>query len=141
RPAAHEAAGLELAKQVQPLDAEGKPGADGKIVLLSIGMSNTTQEFATFKRSADAGPDKNPKLVIVDGAQGGMSANRIVNPEDNGSGTRFWTTVDQRLEGARVTREQVQVAWIKQADPGPNQGFPKYAETLRNELRQIVQLM
>jgi hypothetical protein len=141
RPAAHEAAGLHLAQQVQPLDADGKPSADGKIVLLSIGMSNTTQEFAVFKRSADGHPDKNPKLVIVDGAQGGMSANRIVNPEDNGSGTRFWTTVDQRLKQAGVTRQQVQVSWIKQADPGPTQGFPKYARTLQAELQQIVQLL
>ena len=141
RPAAHEIAGIALAKQVQPLDAEGKPNADGKIVLLSVGMSNTTQEFSTFKRIADADRDKNPKLVIVDGAQGGMSANRIIDPEDNGSGTKFWNTVDQRLKGAGVTREQVQTAWIKQADPGPTQGFPKYAQTLQGELRQIVQLM
>src|SRR5207245_5542582 len=92
RPAAHEATGIALAKQVQPLGADGKPSADGEIVLLSVGMSNTTQEFSTFKRIADADQDKNPKLVIVDGAQGGMSANRITHPEDR-SGTQSWTTV------------------------------------------------
>jgi lysophospholipase L1-like esterase len=140
RPAAHDAAGIALAKQVQPLAADGKPSADGKIVLLSVGMSNTTQEFSTFKRIADADPEKNRKLVIVDGAQGGMSANRIMNPDDK-SGSQFWNTVDQRLRAAGVTREQVQVAWIKQADPGPTQGFPTYARTLQGELRQIVQLM
>jgi hypothetical protein len=141
RPAAHDAAGLALAKQIKPLDADGKPSAEGKLVLVSVGMSNTTQEFSTFKRLADADADKNPKLVIVDGAQGGMSANRIVDADDNGSGTRFWTTVDRRLEDAGVGRKQVQVAWIKQADPGPRQGFPQYAQTLQKELRQIVQLM
>jgi hypothetical protein len=141
RPAAHEAAGRALARQVKPLDADGKPSADGAMVLLSVGMSNTTQEFSTFKRLADADPDRNPKLVIVDGAQGSMSANRIVDAEDRGSGTRFWSTVDQRLKNAGVSRAQVQVAWIKQADPGPRQGFPMYAQTLQAELRQIVQLM
>jgi hypothetical protein len=35
----------------------------------------------------------------------------------------------------------VQVAWIKEADAGPKQGFPKYAQTLQAELKQIVQLM
>jgi hypothetical protein len=42
RPPAHEEACLRLARAVQPLDARGEPSADGRIVLLSIGMSNTT---------------------------------------------------------------------------------------------------
>src|SRR5262249_12798912 len=89
RPAAHEAAGLALAKQVQPLDADGKPAKDGKVVLLSVGMSNTTQEFSAFKRIADADMDRNASLVLVDGAQGGMTAARIRNPDDNDAGTKF----------------------------------------------------
>src|SRR5262249_52426167 len=52
RPAAHEKAGLALAQQVQPLDEDGKPAKDGKIVLLSVGMSNTTQEFSMFQQLA-----------------------------------------------------------------------------------------
>src|SRR5688500_8377305 len=39
----------ELAK-IEPLDAAGKPAKDGKIALVSISMSNATQEFSTFKR-------------------------------------------------------------------------------------------
>src|SRR5205823_2813138 len=122
---------------VQPLDRDGKPAKDGKIVLLSVGMSNTTQEFSTFKRLADADNQKNPDLVIVDGAQGGMTAARIKDT----TSSQFWTVVDQRLKTAGVTREQDEVAWIKEADAGPSSGCPKYAQTLRDELRQIVQLM
>jgi hypothetical protein len=48
--------------------------------------------------------------------------------------------VDQRLKDAGVTRAQVQVIWIKQADAGPTEGFPKYAQTLQSELTRIVQL-
>src|SRR5262249_14002392 len=128
RPAAHETLGLALAKKVEPLDGDGKPAADGKIVLLSVGMSNTTQEFSAFRALARADDAGNPRLVIVDGAQGGMSAGRVVDPDDGGSGTRFWATVDQRLRAAGVTRAQVQVAWVKQADPGPTEGFPRYAK-------------
>lgn len=141
RPAAHEAAGVGLAKSVQPLDATGEPSDDGKIVLLSIGMSNATQEFSMFKQIADSDQEKNPKLVIVDGAQGGMTAAVIRNPDDNGRGSQFWNTVDERLKGSRVTREQVQVAWIKEADAGPTQGFPKYAQTLQQELAGIARVL
>lgn len=141
RPREHEAAGLALARQVVPLGPDGKPADDGKVVLLSVGMSNTTQEFSAFKRIADADSDKNPSLVLVDGAQGGQTAFRIKDPNDNGTGTNYWAVVDQRLKAAGVTREQVQVAWIKQADAGPTQGFPKYAETLRDELRLVVRAM
>lgn len=141
RPPAHEAAGLALAKQVQPLNAEGKPDPEGKIVLLSVGMSNTTQAFSMFKQLADADKEKNPRLTLVDGAQGGMTAARIKDAEDGGGGTRFWTTVDQRLKAAGATRAQVQAAWIKQADAGPTQGFPGYARQLQGELATIVRLM
>jgi hypothetical protein len=140
RPADHEKAGLARAKLVQPRDADGKPSADGKIVLLSVGMSNTTQEFSGFIRLAKDDPEKNPKLVLVDGAQGGMTAAAIKDPE-SGSGSRFWTTIDKRLKDADVTREQVQVVWIKEADAQPSQGFPKYAQTLQAELKHIVQLI
>jgi len=141
RPKEHNDAGLTLAKAIQPLDDAGKPSEKGKIVLLSVGMSNTTQEFSAFKRIADADMEKNPSLVLVDGAQGGMTAARIKDPDDKASGTKYWDAVDQRLKAAGATREQVQIAWIKEADAGPRDGFPKYAETLRDELRQIVQAM
>lgn len=140
RPKEHEAAGLAAAKLIRPLGPDGKPAAGGKVVLLSVGMSNTTQEFSTFKRLADADKDKNPDVVIVDGAQGGMTAARIKDT-DSPQGRQYWDVNDRRLEAAGVTREQVQAAWIKQADAGPTQGFPKYAETLRDELRQVVRLM
>src|SRR2546425_5207008 len=46
RPIAHLVAGIDLANnQIQPLDATGRADTlNGTIVLISIGMSNTTQE-------------------------------------------------------------------------------------------------
>ena len=81
-----DAAALAMAAQIQPLDANGNPNAAGKIVMISVGMSNTTQEFASagtgnFKARADADPAKNPQLIIVDGAQGGQDATALARSE------------------------------------------------------------
>ncbi|MGG8407739.1 hypothetical protein ACM614_14505, partial [Streptomyces sp. 12297] len=82
RPAAHNTAGVNLAQnQVLPRNAAGQVDlVNGKIVLISIGMSNTTQEFQKFIQTVNAWGGKNPKLVLVDGAQGGKDANAWANP-------------------------------------------------------------
>src|SRR5688572_33174021 len=87
RPEAHERHGVLLATQIKPLDQQGQPTNDGRIVLLSVGMSNATQEFSVFVRMAGAEKQRNPQLVIVDGAQGGMTAARISSLESE-SGSR-----------------------------------------------------
>jgi hypothetical protein len=140
RPEDHERTGLALAKQVQPLDAAGKPSPEGKIVLLSIGMSNTAQASQGFQKHLVKAEDLNPRLVFVNGAQGGMTAAIIQNPNE-AKGKVYWDGVDQRLQAAGVTRAQVQAVWIKQADAGPTQGFPAYAKKLHGELTKIVQLL
>jgi hypothetical protein len=143
RPTAHEEAGLALAKQVVPLDSNGKKSTTsrGKIVLLSVGMSNTGQASQGFAPLLGSEKKRNPRLVFVNGAQGGMTARAIQDADDRKTGTKYWAAVDSRLKSAGVTREQVQVVWIKQADAFPNQGFPKYAKTLQEELANIVRIL
>ena len=137
RPQAHDSAGLQLVVQVLPRDAAGNiDPVNGKVVLLSIGMSNTTQEFSVFKSLADADPEKNPKLVIVDGAQGGQTAATISD-----SNAAFWSVIDQRLNAAGVTRSQVQAAWIKEASANPNQAFPVHAQILEDQFVTIAGIL
>ncbi|MCI0683376.1 MAG: hypothetical protein L0Y71_14830 [Gemmataceae bacterium] len=140
RPKEHEAAGLRLARDIMPRGADGQPHPEGKIVLLSIGMSNTSQASQGFSRQLRDADGVNPHMVFVNGAQGGMTAARIQDPTSD-SGVKYWTTIDQRLEQAGLTRAQVQAVWIKQADAGPSQGFPAYAKKLQGELARIVQLL
>src|SRR5688572_1210972 len=85
-PTAHALAGLARAEAIAPLNALGLPDPNGKYGLLSIGMSNTTQEFCASNAAGDCAPysfmgkaEVHPSvnqgpLVIVNGAAGGKSA-------------------------------------------------------------------
>jgi hypothetical protein len=141
RPRDHEAAGLALAGTIQPLAADGTPRPDGRIVLLSIGMSNTSQEFLVFRKLAQSDETVNPRVLLVNGAQDGMTAAAIQNPYDQHQGTKFWGTVEERLAEAGVTADQVQAVWLKEADAQPETGFPRYARVLETELAKIVQVL
>ena len=116
--------GLIAAKRVRPID--------GKIVLLSIGMSNTTMEFSAFKRLADANPGKSADVTLVDGAQGGQDAEIVKDPS-----ARFWSVVDQRLSAAGANASQVQAVWLKEAIAQENEPFPADALHLQSDLRAI----
>ncbi|MBL8859166.1 MAG: hypothetical protein JNL28_11710 [Planctomycetes bacterium] len=136
RPEAHTVDGLAAAQQVVPRNAAGDPSADGKIVLLSIGMSNTTQEFQALQALATADPLRHPRVQLVDGAQGGQTAATISNPAAN-----FWTVVDQRLANSSASANQVQVVWFKEADANPNQAFPVHAQILQSEFTAIMAIL
>lgn len=136
RPDAHEAAGQALLAQVQPLSPTGELDPQrGRVVLLSIGMSNATQEFSAFQLLANQDRQKNAKVAIVDGAQGGWSADRIVADP-----ATYWSGVAERLSAAGVTAAQVQAAWLKDADASPTLSFPASAQKLESELKAIVQM-
>jgi hypothetical protein len=147
-PAAQEAAGLQRSAAIQPLNAQGQPDANGKYVMISIGMSNTTDEFCSGsggascasysfigQAAADASVNHN-RLVIVDGAQGGQAANAWLSPTD-----ATYATVAQRLATAHVTESQVSALWLKQADADPTVSLPNAnadAYTLVTDLGDIV---
>ena len=126
---------------IRPRDAKGLPKPNGKIVLLSIGMSNTTQEYSTFPHDGKCrSVEKRKSNVIVDGAQGGMSADRIY---DLNTSNRSTVLADGRAEtrAIRRNRQQVQAVWLKQADANPLLTFPEDAQRLKNELVAISQIL
>lgn len=127
------AAQAELAK-LQPLDADGKPAKDGKIVFISISMSNATQEFSTFKRLADMDKEKSSQVTIVDCAQGGQAMAEWVDPR-----ARPWMVAERILMNARVSPQQVQVAWVKLANKGPRGELAEHGKKLQNDTQAVVQ--
>src|SRR5437016_2421556 len=85
-PADHNAVGLGQAALVRPLDRNGNPSASGRIAMISVGMSNTTQEFCaagnpapctTWSFVGQATRDSavnHSTLLLINGARGGQSA-------------------------------------------------------------------
>ena len=147
-PTTHASAGSSRAKNIRPLDVNGNPAATGKYVLLSVGMSNTAQEFCggdmttgcaseTFMGQAASDPQVNKSaLVIVNGAQGGRDATNWTS-----ASMPTFDEADKRLASLGLTPKQVQVVWLKQADAGPTKSLPDAnadAFALENRLGQIV---
>jgi hypothetical protein len=144
-PEAHLTAAMKAVHAIQPLDADGHPARDGKVVMISNGMSNTTQEFSQFMRLAEADKSRSAHLVIVDGAQGGQEAFEWTRPRDPDANGRPspWDVLMQRLERAGVSAKQVQVVWIKQArrNPASLGEFPEHARELQGRLATLVRML
>ena len=128
-PPAHARAGLDAAGRVVPLDAEGRSAPDGRIVMISTGMSNTTMESQAFQKMLGEAGGIHPRFVFVDCAQGGQTARITADP-----GARYWSVAEDRLRAAGVTAKQVQVTWLKQANAGPTAPFPEEARKLQADL-------
>jgi len=138
-PSNHDAAGKAAAAAVQPLDQNGNSTSTGTIVFLGIGMSNADQEFGSFASAATApGSGVNSKVAVKDGAMGAATACYwTVAQGQTGSScpdakgvlleNQYDRVRDQVLVPAGLSEKQVQVLWIKNANPRPgiaSQGGP-----------------
>ena len=137
RPNPHEALGKSVAAGVLPRNSTGRMEERyGRIVLLSLGLSDAAPEFLAFRALAAREAERNPQVTIVDGALAGWSADRIVSESNT-----YWAAVEQRLRAAGSTAAQVQVIWIKVSPAEPREQFPQDARTLQLRLRSIVQTL
>ena len=119
--------------------------------MLSVGMSNTTQEWAVgdnvtrdftqaFRYRATSDPALNPQMVIIDCAQGGRD---VVNWSSLRDPT--WATAIQRVrntivDGQHITTNQVQIAWVKLAfrEPAGYGPFPSHVQQFQNYLEMTI---
>lgn len=133
-PPAHQAMALDAASRVIPRDASGSPSGSGLIGFISIGMSNTTQEFSAFELQESGRIGRNPRVIMIDCALPGKSADLIVNPLEP-----YWAHVASRIAAAGLDPDQIQVAWLKEAEGAvPDTTFPLHADTLRAHLGVIA---
>ncbi|HEY8180887.1 MAG TPA: hypothetical protein VII32_01515 [Thermoanaerobaculia bacterium] len=151
-PSDHAGAGLAQAALITPLDRNGTRSPSGKIVMISIGMSNATQEFCaggnpapcsswSFVGQAARDPAVNHStLMLINGARGGQVAETWDAPTD----ANYDLVRDTDLVPAGVTEAQVQVAWLKEANPGPTVSLPAQnadAYRLVTQLGNVVRAM
>ncbi len=138
RPFSHDSAGIAIANQLVPLDGNGNPDpVNGKIVLLSIGMSNANQEYEKFQILANSLPNLNPYLEIVQGAQPGRDISAVTD-----SNNIYWSVVDDTLTNRGLTRLQVRAVWFKQAERLPQDTtFPSYAFSLRDKFVTAMNIL
>jgi hypothetical protein len=136
RPSAYEQAGVALGGTVEALDRDGKPSGSGKIVMICVGMSNTSREFSQFIRLADADARKNPSLVMIDAARNGTTATDIAFPFGD-----YWRHVDIQLQRCEISAAQVQVVWLKLALAWEPPGFPEKARLLQQAMRSTVEIL
>lgn len=127
----------EATQEIQPRDNSGVVDpVNGRIGLISIGMSNARAEFGQFQENV--GPEKSPAVVIVNGAQDGQVASEWANP---GPDYDPWAFLANKIAAAGLSPAQVQVVWLKEANANPDaddDAFPIYAQKLRDDMATIV---
>lgn len=147
-PTRHDADGIAAARRIQRLDASGAPAANGKIVLLSIGMSSALQEFCgkhstggvcnswTFGGRAIPDPQKLPAVIIVNGADGAQAASLWESPS-----AVNYTRVRGELAAQGATDQQVQAIWLKVVNISPTVALPSASADAYNLERSIGNIL
>jgi hypothetical protein len=152
RPASHLNAGIQIANQIMPLNGSGQvDNTNGKIVLASIGMSNTAMDWAigdgvthdltqAFRYRAINDPALNRQIVIINCAQSGRDAVNWSNLGDPTWATAIRQVTSTIVDGRHITPSQVQIAWVKlalshAATYGP---FPTHVQQFQSYLERTV---
>lgn len=122
-PADHLAAGLRRASLIRPLDANGNPSPNGKVVFLGVGFGETARITDAFIAMAANDPRINhDSLVVLDAAHEGFTAPAWYAPLAEANFNRI---KDQVLAPAGVSEKQVQAAWVQMTTDEPAPPLPR----------------
>lgn len=132
---AHAAALERVSARIQPLDREGRPAADGKIVIIGIGASVCRQIFGELERTGAQAKGIHPAVVFVNGAKGGADVNKIADAS-------YWETAKKALAARGVAAAQVQVIWYQTDNLRDHAAeFPARPQKLMEEFAAQTRLM
>lgn len=141
-------AGLAAAARIRPLAPNGTPSSSGRIVMLSVGMSNTYLEYHSLIEMDATNPlrsgnlliagtlKSNPHVELVNGATPSWDALSIINNEAS-----YFGIVNSDLSHAGVTGNQVQAVWLYEAIENESEPFPADARRLQGALTTIIGML
>ncbi len=148
-PQAHDSAARARRNAIRPLDVNGDEHPFGKYVLISIGMSNTTQEWCSASSTppcsawslmgrAAADPVVNrTSLVIVNGGADGQDVETWMSP----TSPNYERIRTARLNPLGLSENQVQAAWVKLATARPVASLPADTADARVFLSMLGQTL
>lgn len=147
-PSAYLSDGLAASAQIQPLGSDGTPSSSGRIVLLSVGMSNAHQYFLKFMddeasnymkygiENVGGTLNSNPQVELVNGATQGWDAKKIVRNQ-----SAYIGVLDSDLAIAGVTPDQVQAVWVFDAIGQETNSFPTDSLHLESDFDTIIAML
>jgi len=140
-PAPHRAAGERLAASLQPLDPDGKPSPEGKILALVLGHSNCNLYFSALgRRLKQNAALLHPKFELVNAAVGGQQLPEIAQLQG-----KVWDQAKKLLSAPGSSDRQVQVlflhttyhTWKNQAQVPPRP-FPQTMQQMQADLAKVL---
>ncbi len=152
-PFMHEEKGQAIADSISPINSAGVVDNDnGKIILVSIGSTDTNQEFSEGAKKGNVGvpfmklvlqnKKVNSKLLFVNGAANDASIKEWANNQD----MKAWGPQSNLRVNLRKVPDynvkQVQVAWVKMdvnASSVKGMNFPEHAQWFKGQLIKVLQ--
>jgi hypothetical protein len=132
-PLNHHLEGQQRASAIQPLNTSGQPDPSGRIVMLSVGMSNTNAYYCgskvpeiacdngSFMDRAAADPAvSQSRLKLINGARSGAALGFWVGA----SNTEYDRIETSQLNPQGLSEAQVQVVWALNANMSPSGSLP-----------------
>ena len=132
-PVDYEAAGVAAGRAIVPLDTLGRPSSTGRILFISVGMSETNLLFGYFQAQENTDTLRNRAVRMINGAYQMASPSYWMDPNSS-----YWLRVRQNIYGIGSTDLQVQAIWLQEADTFPTTDFETYAHNLAGELSAII---
>jgi hypothetical protein len=131
-PRDHDSAARARRNAIKPLDVNGDDSPFGKIVFLSIGLGNASEEWCSKASRPPCAPGTLMARAALD-----LSVNRytmvLVNGALDSADVSIWTSATsrayERIKVARLTplglsENQVQMVWVQLADANPSVHLP-----------------